>query len=64
MTEVVYFENEKTKKRYKLVEFDQEAGMVRLQGPNRIFNEPYSKERFKEMGYKLVKVEEEDAEEG
>lgn len=63
MTEVVYFENEKTKKRYKLVEFDQEAGMVRLQGPNRIFNEPYNKAHFQQMGYRLITVEESEEDE-
>ncbi len=58
MATVAYFEHRKTGKRYKLLEFDSEAQTVRLQGPNRPFVEPYDKERFKKMGYRLIRVEE------
>lgn len=50
----LYFENENTKRRYKVVAFDREAGTVTLIGPhNRPFTEKFSKERFQQMGYAL-----------
>jgi hypothetical protein len=54
----VYFESIHTKKRYKVVRFDQQAGTVTLLGPHNVeFTEPYSKERFQEMGYRPVQAE-------
>lgn len=58
MTEVLYFQSQKTGKKYKIISLDTEKGIIRLEGPSRQFNETYSKEHFKTMGYKLVKVEE------
>lgn len=49
----IYFENENTKKRFKVVEFNREAGTVRLKGDNAEFTESYDKERFQRMGYAL-----------
>lgn len=62
MTEVAYFENLKTKKRYKVLDLDPETKIVRLQGPNSVFEEKYDKSRFIQMGYKLVRVEEAEPE--
>jgi hypothetical protein len=47
------------RKRYKVISFDTEKNTVTLQGsgPN-AFVEPFDKARFEQMGYKLVKVEE------
>lgn len=59
---VLYFENINTKKRFRVVDIDAEKGEVTLKGETATFTEPYSKERMQELGYKLVKVEEnEDA---
>ncbi len=52
-----YFKNEKTGKKYLVLSFDKEAGTVRLKGPFGEFSEPYDKDRFVKMGYKLVNEE-------
>lgn len=54
----LYFENAETKRRYKVVSFDKEAGTVTLIGPHNMpFTEKFSKERFQEMGYQLKQGE-------
>jgi hypothetical protein len=54
----LYFENESTKRRYKVVSFDQAAGTVTLIGAHNMpFTEKFSKERFQEMGYTLKQAE-------
>lgn len=55
---VYYFENTKTKKRYQIVRFDKERDEVILKGPMAEFREPYSKERFVKLGYRLIKEDE------
>jgi hypothetical protein len=51
----LYFENVATKKRYKVVKLDQEAGTITLVGPHGVeFTDTYSKERFAQMGYRPV----------
>ena len=51
----LYFENEHTKKRYRVVSRDTEAGTVTLVGPHGVpFTEKFTVERFKQMGYKPV----------
>ena len=62
----LYFEQTKpdkdgNHKRYKVLSFDTEKNTVTLQGsgPNP-FVEPFDKTRFEKMGYKLVKVEEDE----
>lgn len=52
----LYFENERTKKRYKILRFDKEAGTVVLKGEHAEFVENYDKDKFIEMGYKLVQI--------
>jgi hypothetical protein len=63
MTTVVYFENVETKKRYKVLGFreDGDKRFVTLQGLADPWEEPFTRERFETMGYKLVRVEEEPA---
>jgi len=56
----LYFRNEQTGKRYKIVSMDKEAGEVVLQGEHAEFTEKYDKEKFKKLGYVLEK-EVEDA---
>ena len=51
----IFFQNEKTGKRYLVVGMDNGAGTITLQGPHATFTEPYDKERFKRLGYTLVK---------
>lgn len=53
----LYFRNTKTGKRYEIVRLDKEAGEVVLKGEYAEFTEKYDKERFKRMGYELVKSE-------
>ena len=48
----VYFLNEATGKKYKVVAFDKEAGTVRLKGEHGEFIEKYSRERFEKLGYR------------
>jgi ABC-type transporter MlaC component len=57
----LYFKNKETGKRYKVISLDKTRGVVILQGEHAQFEEPYSKERFQEMGYVLEK-EDDDAE--
>jgi hypothetical protein len=48
------FVNEKTGKRYKVVNFDQTAGKITLVGEAGVeFTESYNKELFQRLGYKL-----------
>lgn len=50
----LYFINEHTQKRYKVIEFNKDAGTVTLVGShNKPFTEKFSKERFQAMGYAL-----------
>ena len=62
----LYFEQTKpdkdgNHKRYKVLSFDTEKNTVTLQGASpHQFVEPFDKARFETMGYKLVKVEEDE----
>ena len=61
MSEKMYFQNEKTGRKFEIVRFDKAAGTVVLRSnlpefPNAEFEEKYTKERFQQMGYKLVRV--------
>ena len=49
----LYFENERTGKRYDIVKFDKEAGEVRLKGQHAEFTEKFDKDKFLRMGYVL-----------
>ena len=49
----LYFRNVKTGKLYEVVKMDKAAGTVTLKGEIATFTEPYDKDRFKRMGYKL-----------
>ncbi len=54
----IFFENAATKKRYKVVRFNKEAGTVTLVGPHNMeFDEKFDKDRFVKMGYSLVQGE-------
>ena len=57
----IYFTNAQTGKRYEVVAWDKETNKVTLSNDGATFVEEYSKERFKRLGYKLEKVENEDA---
>lgn len=63
MPKVIYFEHAATKKRYQLVSRDTAAGTITLQGKHGQFVETYSKERMQELGYRMLQVDEPDAEE-
>ena len=52
----VFFENTKTKKRYELVGLSADRSTMTLKGEYAEFVEPYDKERLKQLGYKLVTV--------
>lgn len=50
----MFFVNDKTGKKYKILQFDQAAGKVKLRGENGIeFEEKYDKETFQRLGYQL-----------
>ncbi len=53
----VFFENAKTKARYKVLKIDEATKVITLEGPYGPFSEDYDKERFKKLGYRLVKGE-------
>ena len=57
MADQLFFENTKTKKRYRVVRMAEDGSSVTLKGEFGEFTEPYSKERFKSLGYKLVREE-------
>jgi hypothetical protein len=62
MALALYFENKATKKLYKVLKLDKEKGEITLQGRT-VFTEKYGedgKERFKKMGYELVKLDDEE----
>lgn len=53
----VYFENVHTGERFEVLKLDAAAGKITLKGkysPNG-FVEDYDKEKFKKLGYKLVR---------
>lgn len=53
-----YFENTKTGKRYELIALSPDRSTITLRGEYSQFTEPYDKERFKALGYRLVTVKE------
>lgn len=58
----IYFRNEKTGARYRVIRRFKDADgkdQVELQGKLASFVEPYDKERFKQLGYKLEVVDDE-----
>lgn len=64
----MYFEQTKPNKkgehaRYEILGFDEEKGTVLLKGKAvNPWSEPFDKEKFKAMGYRLVQVEDAEAE--
>ena len=57
----VYLKHEKTGKMFEVLGLNREEGTVQLKGEYATFVEPFDKDRFKMMGYSLVKGEPEDA---
>lgn len=53
----IFFENVKTKKRYKVIKLDKAKGEITLQSQYGEFTEKYDKARFERLGYALVKEE-------
>lgn len=50
----LFFVNNKTGKKYKILKFDRDAGRVRLVGEHGVeFEEKYDKETFQRLGYEL-----------
>jgi hypothetical protein len=68
MPERLIFKNEKTGREFEIVSVSEDKTEITLKVKGGVaqFTEPYSKERFKEMGYSLKKIqitqEEEDDE--
>lgn len=58
----LYFRNEHTGKRYRVVKLDKASGSITLRGDHAEFTEKYDKEKFKSMGYVLEKEADEDDE--
>lgn len=61
MTEL-FFRNAKTNRKYKVIRINKEKGEITLKGEYSEFTEPYDKERFKRLGYELVKEESQETE--
>jgi len=57
----LYLENKQTRRRYLIVRLNKDTGKVTLRGEHAEFEEVYDKDRFKAMGYTLVKEESADA---
>lgn len=57
-----YLVHTETKREFKVVRLDKEAGQITLAGEHTEFVEPFDKERFKANGYTLVNREDEVAE--
>jgi hypothetical protein len=60
-----FFINTETQRRYEVVKLDKAAGTITLKGELAEFTESYDKDKFKELGYTLIREEEaedEDAE--
>lgn len=58
----LFFENVKTKKRYKVVTVDKVKSEITLRGEYGEFTEKYDKDRFTRLGYVLVQGKQEDQE--
>lgn len=56
----LFFVNKKSGRRFRVVSLDKEKGVITLKGEFAEFTERFDKERFKALGYDLVKHEEED----
>lgn len=52
----LYFENTKTGKQFKVLEWNEATGEVTLQGEFAKFTENFDKKKFKSMNYKLVEI--------
>lgn len=58
----LFLKNTQTNRRYEIVHLDKGAGKVTLRGESGVeFVEDYSKDRMKDLGYTLEKMEEDDA---
>lgn len=53
LREVIYLENVKTGRKFEVVSV--EDGNVTLKGAHAEFVEPYDKDRFKRLGYKMTR---------
>lgn len=53
----LYFVNNSTGNKYRVVKFDKDAGTVTLRGKFGEFTEKFDKEKFQRMGYVLEKGE-------
>jgi hypothetical protein len=60
MSLTLYFENNKTGKKFRVVSIDKEQGTITLKGDHAEFTEAYDKDRFKSMGYQLKRKDEDD----
>ena len=58
-----FFINEKTGRKFEVIEFDKATQKMKLKGELGTFTEAYNKATWKALGYKLV-TEEESVEEG
>jgi hypothetical protein len=63
MAQKYFYVNERTGRKYEVTNLDTdvEPPMITLKGELSEFTEPWDKQRFKDMGYKRVVEEIEDA---
>lgn len=61
---VHYFVNHSTGRKFKVVDLDEEKGVITLLGERgKPFTDDYDKDKYKNLGYKLETVDEEVKEE-
>jgi ribosomal protein L15E len=52
-----FFVNDETGRKFEVIKLDKEKGEITLKGEYANFVEPYDKDRFLRLGYKMVKVD-------
>lgn len=62
MSKKYFYIHEKSGRKFEVIDIDPEAGTITLKGELSQFTEPWSKEAFREMGYKRITEEVEDEE--
>jgi hypothetical protein len=53
----LYLVHGETKRKYEVLAVDRTANTIKLKGEQATFEETYNPERFKQLGYTLVKEE-------
>ena len=52
----MYLEHTTTKRRYQIVSVSEDKSKITLKGEHGTFTEDYDKDKFKQLGYSLVRA--------